>query len=111
MSWRQHMMVVFLAAILLAVVIATAAKTQSPAMAAAQVEVWIEPPAPKTWLISNSNMTTRAKTSLRRTTQVSPCEITSTWDQGAVWDQGPVYNLTRTRQASIDVLVYPDTCE
>jgi hypothetical protein len=90
-----------LAAILLVVVIATAAKSQNPAIAASQVEMRIEPPAAEALLISRPNMTSRPKTSLQRS-------ATATRDQGAVWSRGSVYDLARTGQASIYVFYTPD---
>jgi hypothetical protein len=110
MSWRQHMMAPLLTAILLAVVIATAAIPQNPATATSQVEMRIEPRAPKALLITRSNMTSRAKIPLQQTWPL-PYEIASTRDQGAVWAQGPVYDLTRTSRASIYVFYTPDPGE
>jgi hypothetical protein len=104
------MMAPLLTAILLAVVIATAAIPQNPATATSQVEMRIEPLAPEALLFVRSNMTSRAKTPLQQTSPL-PYEITSTKDQGAVWDQGPVYDLTRTSQASIYVFYTPNTGE
>lgn len=101
------MMALDLAAILLAAVIATAAKPQSPV--AAQVEVLIELPAPEALLIGYSNMTTRAKIPLQRTPPLPAYEITSMRDQGAVWDQSPTYDLTSTSRASIYVFYTPET--
>ncbi len=86
-----------LAAILLAVVIATAARPQNPTTAASQVEVWMDPPAREVLLASRSNVTSRAKAPLQR---ASPF-------QGAVWGQNPAYDLTRTSQASIYVFYTP----
>jgi hypothetical protein len=108
MSWRQHIMALFLAGILLAVVIATAAKSQNPAIAASQVEVWIESPAPEALLTIRSNMTSRAKTPLQGTSPVPSYENASTGLQGAVWGQGPAYDLSRTSQTSIYVFYTPD---
>jgi hypothetical protein len=108
MSWRQHMMALFLAATLLVVVIATAAKTQNPATAASQVEVRIEAEA---LLIGRSNITSRAKISPQWTSAVPSYEITSKRDQGAVWDQGLAYDVTRIGRTSIYVLYVPETSE
>jgi hypothetical protein len=105
------MMALFLAAILLVVVIATAAKSQNPAIATSQVEVWIEPPAPEALLISHANVTSRAKTPLQGPPSAPAYEITSTRNQGAVWGQGSAYDLTRTSQASIYIFYTPDSGE
>jgi hypothetical protein len=103
MSRRQEIMALALAAILLTVVIATAAKPQNSALSASQVEVQIEPPAPEVLLSSRSNMTTRAKTPLQRP---SPPPYENR-DEGAVWGQAPTYDLTRTSQASIYIFYAP----
>jgi hypothetical protein len=107
MSGRQHMMALFLTAILLAVVIATAAKTQSPGVAKSQVDVSIQPSASEILLGTGSNVTSRAKIPLQRTRPFPSYEITSETDQGAIWGQGPAYDLSRTGRASIYILYSP----
>jgi hypothetical protein len=77
MSGRQHTMALFFAAILFAVVVATAAKTQSPGVATSQVDVSIRPPAPETLLADRSNMTSRAETPLQPTRPFPSHEIAS----------------------------------
>jgi len=109
MSGRQHMMALFLAAILFSVVIATAAKTQSPGFARSQVDVPMRrPSAPKILTVNCSRMTSRAKTPLQRTKPLPSHEATSETARGAIWGQGPAYDLSRTSRASIYVLYTPD---
>jgi hypothetical protein len=107
MSWRQHMMVLVLAAILLAVVLATAARPETSAISTAQVELRIEHPSPEALLVSASNVTSRAKTRLQPSRATPSYEISTTRNHGAVWDQGPAYDITRTSQASIYIFFTP----
>jgi len=100
-------MALFFAAILFAVVVATAAKTQSPGVATSQVDVSIRPPAPETLLADRSNMTSRAETPLQPTRPFPSHEIASPTNEGAVWGQGLAYDLSRTSRASIYVLYTP----
>jgi hypothetical protein len=97
MNWRQHIMALVLAAILLAVVLATAARPQTPT-------IWIKPPPPDALLINQSNVTSRAKIPLQRGPTFPPNEASSTRGRKAVWD---AYGPADTKQASIYVLYTP----
>jgi hypothetical protein len=112
MSRRQHIMALFLAAILFSAIIATAAKTQSPGLARPQVDLPIRwSSAPKILPIDRSKMTSKAKIPLQPTKPFPSHKSNSTPDQGAVWGQGPAYDLSQTSRSSIYVLFTPDPNE
>jgi len=82
---------------LLAVVVATAAKTQQANGGPSQVEVSIEAQASD--FPADAKVTAKAKAPLQRP---SPPER-----QGSIWKPGASFDLTLTSQASIYVLYTP----
>jgi hypothetical protein len=104
MSEHRQIMALCLAAILLVVVIATAAKPQNLPTAGSQFVERIEPPGPEASPPSRSKMTSRAKAPSQ---QLPSYEIASRRGHGGVWGEGPNYDLSRTGQASIYIFYTP----
>jgi len=96
MNERQHIMALCLGGLLLAVVIATAARTQIN-MGASQVEVSIGTRAFN--FPNDAKVTTKAKAPFRQSSLPE--------GQGSIWSSGPAYDLAVTSQASIYVLYTP----
>ena len=98
MNGRQQIMALSLAAVLLALVIATAARTQPANLEASQVEVSIGTRASDS--PNDARVTTKAKAPLQRSSLPE--------GHGSIWNRGPAaYDLTLTSQASIYVLYTP----
>lgn len=103
MTGRQHTMALILAALLLVVGIATAAKPQPPP---SQVQISIKF-APEAWRVPHSNVTSRAKIPSPSAVTLPSSDLTTTANQGAIWGHGFAYDLKRTSQSSIYVLYTP----
>lgn len=101
MNERQHIMILCLAAVLLVVVIATAAKTQHARMGESHVEVSIGTRA--------SDFPTDAAVTIKAKSPLQPFSPTALSEekQGNIWNRGLVYDVTLTSQASIYVLYTP----